>query len=123
MPDNIEDALGRLGTYNKTSTRVIRGQLETVEGDAVNDVKRILSAVIEEKLRDCEGIVQRAASCNSIANELDKAIVFEEYEVENGLQYELPLGVKSALESVSAALRMASRTNTRSAAQKNRASR
>ena len=111
--DDLDLALKELEGYNKTSARVIRMQLETLEEEAVTDVRRILSAAIEQNLADCRAInTSKSASCNSIANNLEAALSFEEYEIELGL-VKLPLGVKSSLECISSALRMASRTNFR----------
>jgi len=109
--DDLERALTDLAGQNQTSARIIRAQLETVDGEAIKDVRRILISAIEGfGGRDSDHYI---ASCNSIANTLDEGIAIEDIVIEHGKTKNLALGVRSAVEGISSALRMASRSNFR----------
>jgi hypothetical protein len=108
---DLERALTDLAGQNQTSARIIRAQLETVDGEAIRDVRRILISAIEG-FGGCASN-HYIASCNSIANTLDEGIAIENIVSEHGKTKNLALGVRSAVEGISNALRMASRSNFR----------
>ncbi len=124
--EELEKALLELEDYNKTAARVIKNQLKILEdyhldmfnNNIINNIRHTVSIVVEQILDQCfSDNESKAASCNSIANLIEESIRLGNYK--NGIQDQSLMWLKSTLEGITEALKTASRTNTRKAANRN----